>query len=55
MAFYMLVLLITIDIAVNVVGHIKNHEAIKWLHDVFTPFMASLPEGIKANGKGVSW
>lgn len=55
MAFYMLVFLICVDIGVNLVGHIQAARHNAWCRAVWTPFIASLPEGIKANGKGVSW
>lgn len=38
-----------------VVGDVILLHRVQWLHDVFLPFIASLPEGIKKNGKGVDW
>jgi hypothetical protein len=37
------------------IGQVIGLHRQQWLHDVFLPFIASIPKGIKANGKGVDW
>jgi hypothetical protein len=34
-------------------GVVQNARRLNWLHEVFTPFMASIPKLIKNNGKDI--